>query len=371
MKPLAFAAIVTLCASPSFAQLGQLGKLKKQVEQIQKNWDATRISQQEEQDLGAQVSERIRQRYGVVQDPAVHKYVSLVGTVLAEASSRPKLPWTFVVLDTDAVNAFAAPGGYVHITRGALGLIKNEAELAGTLGHEITHITEKHTLEAIQKNKLIQAGTSGTLGERSALLEQLANRTYELVLENSFDRDDEQEADRVGATLANEVGYAPSGLATFLQKLSNRNSGATQKRGLFASHPEMQERIDRITRLIESARLTARATVQARYARYVSYDATPQAEIAVVEAGSAGLAEGSGGAKTPAPKTEEGKKGFGLGRLLKPGGAEKQSAQVTASGGARGVGDPERDAKGGSNPTIVIVRISAAEIAEFKKGIAG
>src|SRR5688572_208703 len=81
-----------------------------------------RMSEAEEQQLGANVSERIRSRYGVVQDANVHRYVALVGTALAINSSRPTLPWTFIVLDTDGVNAFAAPGGYVHITRGALAL---------------------------------------------------------------------------------------------------------------------------------------------------------------------------------------------------------------------------------------------------------
>ncbi|HWI18636.1 MAG TPA: M48 family metalloprotease, partial [Vicinamibacterales bacterium] len=105
----------------------------------------------EEQELGKLVSERIRERYGVVQDAKVHRYVSLVGLALAQGSTRPTLPWTFIVLDTDGVNAFAAPGGYVHITRGALALIKNEAELAGVLGHEVIHITEKHTIRSMQK----------------------------------------------------------------------------------------------------------------------------------------------------------------------------------------------------------------------------
>ncbi len=98
------------------------------------------------------MSEKIRARYGVVQDAAAHKYVSLVGDALAQVSSRPALPWRFVILDTDGVNAFAAPGGYVHITRGALALLKNESELAGVLGHEIIHVTEKHTVNAIQKS---------------------------------------------------------------------------------------------------------------------------------------------------------------------------------------------------------------------------
>ena len=116
------------------------------------------VTDAEEQQLGAAVSEQIRTRYGVVQDAAVHRYVALVGTALAQASTRPALPWTFIVLDTDGVNAFAAPGGFVHITRGALALIQNEAELAGVLGHEIIHVTEKHTIKSIQKSKAVQMG---------------------------------------------------------------------------------------------------------------------------------------------------------------------------------------------------------------------
>ena len=98
---------------------------------------------------GEQVSLQIRNTFGVFQDKEVTKYVTLVGTVLAQASSRPGLNWEFIVLDTDGVNAFAAPGGIVHITRGALGLAKTEAELAGVLGHEITarHREAHHRLD--------------------------------------------------------------------------------------------------------------------------------------------------------------------------------------------------------------------------------
>ena len=84
----------------------------------------------------------------------MHKYVALTGMTVASASTRPNLSWTFVVLDTDGVNAFAAPGGFVHVTRGALALIQNESELANVLGHEIGHITIKHTIKAIQKANL-------------------------------------------------------------------------------------------------------------------------------------------------------------------------------------------------------------------------
>src|SRR5688572_24710600 len=135
-------ALAAALAAPAFAgereQLGQIGGAVKRAQQFKE----LQITDAEEQELGASVSEKIRERYGVVQDAAVHRYVSLVGGVLGQASSRPNLPWTFVVLDTDAVNAFAAPGGFVHITRGALALIENEAELAGVLAHELIHITE-------------------------------------------------------------------------------------------------------------------------------------------------------------------------------------------------------------------------------------
>jgi predicted Zn-dependent protease len=94
--------------------------------QVAKKVADLNISDEQEHEIGAQVSQNIRQRYGVVQDAAVHKYVTLVGAALAVSSTRPNIDWQFIVLDTDGVNAFAAPGGFVHITRGALGLLKNE-----------------------------------------------------------------------------------------------------------------------------------------------------------------------------------------------------------------------------------------------------
>src|SRR5688572_32968577 len=100
---------------------------------------------------------------------------------MTQASSRPDLKWEFIVLDTDGVNAFATPGGLVHVTRGALGLIKNEAELAGVLGHEIAHVTAKHTVRSIQKNKLVSLGAGelgGSGGLTQAVLSRLAEAAY-------------------------------------------------------------------------------------------------------------------------------------------------------------------------------------------------
>src|SRR5688500_11246995 len=329
-----------------------------------------RMTDAEEQQLGANVSERIRTRYGVVQDAGVHLYVSLVGTVLAQGSSRPNLPWTFIVLDTDGVNAFAAPGGYVHITRGALALIKNEAELAGVLGHEIIHVTEKHTVRAIQKNQAVQMGAAETLSGSAALMDRVVAAVYENIVERGFGRSEENESDEQGVALANKIGYAPNGLVTFLTTLKDRNKESKEKRGLFASHPEMQERLDRITKNIAAKKLAASATLEARYAKNSTYKPGSITAIATVESGAAGLAGGNAKPeekKAEEKKAEEPKKGrFGLGKMLPSGGGEKKQAQVTASGGARGL-DPEKDAKGGSNPAIVAVKLSPADVAAFRK----
>ena len=350
---------------------GQLGQITKGVQVAQKANEVRDLAMTdaEEQELGTAVSERIRARYGVVQDANVHRYLALVGTALAQGSTRPALPWTFVVLDTDGVNAFAAPGGYVHITRGALALIKNEAELAGVLGHEIIHVTEKHTIKAIQKSKAVQMGAAETLSGSSSLMERAVTATYDNIVERGFGRAEENEADEMGVTLANKIGYAPNGLVGFLTTLKDRNKASTEKRGLFASHPEMQERLDRITKLIASKKLSATATVQPRYAKNITYKPVPVTAMATVDPGAAGLAGGDTKAaeKKEEPKAEEPKKkGFGLGRMMPGGGGEKKSAQVTASGGARGV-DPEKDSKGGSNPKVVPVKIVAADVAAFKK----
>ena len=370
MKRLVLAVlVVTAAAAPATAQIGGIGKglgIAKKANDVRE----LRMTDSEEQQLGANVSERIRTRYGVVQDANVHRYVSLVGTAMAVGSTRPTLPWTFIVLDTDGVNAFAAPGGYVHITRGALALIKSEAELAGVLGHEIIHITEKHTVRAIQKNQAVQMGAAETLSGSAALMDRVVTAVYDNIVERGFGRAEENESDEHGITLANRTGYAPNGLTGFLTTLKDRNKDAKEKRGLFASHPEMQERLDRITKLIAAKKLTATATLEARYTKTVTYKPVAVTAIATVDPGAAGLTGGDAKAeekKADEKKAEEPKKGrFGLSKMLPTGGGEKKQAQVTASGGARGV-DPEKDSKGGSNPKVVPVKLMAADIAAFKK----
>jgi predicted Zn-dependent protease len=349
---------VALAATPvaSAEQLGKLGGALKRANQVRD----VQMTDVEEAQLGAEVSQRIRARYGVVQNQAVHRYVALVGTALTQVSSRPGLAWKFIVLDTDAVNAFAAPGGFVHITKGALANLTSESELAGVLAHEIIHVSEKHTIRAIQKSKVVQIGADEKLS--GAVMNKLADEAYKVV-DQGFGRGDELESDEKGIVLANTVGYAPTGINGFLTMLMERNKATSteERNGLFASHPQTQERMDKMTRQIASAKLTSTATAAARYTSTITFKPVPISEIATIEAGSAGAA---GGGK---PAEEPKKKGIGgLASSLRPGGGEKKSAQVTGSGAARGAGQ-ESAAKGGANPAPVAVTVSPADVAAFKK----
>jgi predicted Zn-dependent protease len=364
-----------LAAAPASAQLGgALGKLNKAADTAEKA-KGLKISEADERKIGEQVSLQIRDTFGVYQDKEVTRYVTLLGTLLAQASSRPNLNWEFIVLDTDGVNAFAAPGGIIHVTRGALGLAKTEAELAGVLGHEITHITEKHTIESIQKSNMVgmgvdQAGKGGLAQEAIA---KIVEQAYKNVLNNKFDRNEELEADRLGVVLADKAGYAPAALSTLLTKIADRNKDQKEPNGMFASHPQLDDRIAKIKQAVTAQKLAATALVAARYTKTITFDAKPITAIALVADGSRGLAGGSGSTakKEDEKKDEKDTKKGGMfgGKLGLSKGSEAKSSQTVASAGARG-GVPDRDAVGGPNKSKVTVTVTPAEVAAFAKGIA-
>jgi len=363
------AVFATGVASPAAAQLGKLKTLGDKAVNAKAKYDDYNVSDAEEKELGEQVSAQLRERFGVMQDEKVTKYVTLVGTVLAQASTRPKIDWKFIVLDTDGVNAFAAPGGFVHVTRGLLGLIKNEAELAGVLGHEVTHITERHTIEAIKQGKLVNMtgdAAGGGSDLRKQFIAQMAAAAFTKIFEGQFSQKDENESDRIGTQIANKVGYAPSGIADVLKKIEARNGSRADRNGMFASHPAIKERIANNEKLIAAEKLSATGTGAARYKQNIPFDAKPITEIATSAEGAAGLAAGDKKKEEEKKPEEKKKSGFGLGAIT--GGKQQANTQQASSAGARG-GVPDRDAKGGSNPSPVVVKVSAAEVEAFKKGI--
>jgi predicted Zn-dependent protease len=369
------ALFVASTAAPASAQIGGILRGANKAIDAKNKIDDMNFTEKEERQIGEQVSSMLRSKYGVYQDKEVTKYVTLVGTTLALASEKPNLEWNFIVLDTDGVNAFAVPGGIVHVTRGLLGLLKTESELAGVLGHELTHVTKRHAIAFLQQSKGISMTTdlAGGGGTRDYFIAKLSEKLGHFFLDNEFKRQDEDQSDETGIRLANKVGYAPSGLAEGLKRIQARNTDRAEKNGLFASHPVIKDRIANADKLIAKEKLSATATGQARYAKTITFDAKGVGDIAMSVDGASGLASGDKkkeeDKKAEEKKDEPKKSRFGGLGSITGGNKQAQSSQQVASAGARG-GVPDRDAKGGSNSSLVTAQVTAAELDTFKKGIA-
>jgi predicted Zn-dependent protease len=371
--PLLALALGTIPADAQF----NLDKLKKAVEiatEVAEAVDDFTFTEAEEIELGLAISNRIRARYGVAQDREVTRYMSLVGATVAQKSGRPGIPWQWIVLDSNVVNAFAAPGGYVHVTRGALAVIDSEAELAGVLAHEAAHITRKHTLKALQKSmgmELAQNKASFTVG--SALFEAVADQAAKAVLAG-FGQSEELEADQVGIEIAARVGYQAAGLTNFLGTLNTLTSGSSSSSALFRSHPETDERIKKLDKTIRQDHLDGGVWLAERYAEHVTY------QVATASTGGPSVAGGRGVAGSnegDAPAEDEGAEedkedegGFSLAKLVNPFamGEEEESAEVTGAGAGRALGEEEREDEGGvKNTEIIEIQLTPAEIAAFQR----
>ena len=141
--------------------LGQFGGLKKYADKAQKVHEATKpMTVDEERELGREVSAKMIAAFHIFRNDALARYVNEVGATVAAQSERQDIQYHFAVLDSDEINAFSAPGGYVFITRAALKLCEDESELAGVLAHEVGHISGKHVVHMIEKDKRLSAGVN-------------------------------------------------------------------------------------------------------------------------------------------------------------------------------------------------------------------
>lgn len=208
------------------------------------------VSEEEELKLGREIAGRVLGAAPLVNDPALQAYVNRVGRWIAMQSERPGLPWRFGVINSGAVNAFAAPGGYVLVTRGLYDLLDNESELAGVLAHEIGHIVQRHHVTVMQKSAALSAGAQlAQRDNRSAILNNMIGTGAE-IFARGLDKSAEHEADAVGIVLAARAGYSPFGLIDVLHKLSVRNSADASLALLFKTHPLPGERLGRIGELL-------------------------------------------------------------------------------------------------------------------------
>ena len=356
---------IFLIGAPAF---GQLDLLKKAAD-VGAGLADLQISEAEEIELGEAISEKIRERYGVVQDRDETRYLSRVGLTVARQTDRPHLPYRFIILDSGSVNAFAVPGGIVHITRGALAVIGSEAELAGVLGHEVAHITQKHTIKAIKKDKSIDLASSASGLDDNLLMAKLADKATDMVLAG-YGREQEVNSDQAGVVFAARAGYSQEGLLRFLDTLKKRSSSGSG--GLFRSHPETDNRIKRVGKVIDKEHLDESIWLTARYDAEIDYEAGGAGTGGPAVDGARGAAGASDAESGGQEKPKKKKSRFGLGKLKKTfigGGDEQQTAEVTGAGAARGVGDEEDESQetGPKNPALVDVQISEAELRAFQE----
>ncbi|HZP60605.1 MAG TPA: M48 family metalloprotease [Opitutaceae bacterium] len=210
---------------------------------------AAGISLKEECSIGGSVAIEIVARFGGIwKDPDATRRVNLIGRSLARYCDRPELDFKFGILNSDTINAFSAPGGYVFITKGLYDLVgASDYELAGVLGHEITHVTQRHALKIIERGELLSgvSDLAAMKSEQWARYNDTVSSITNTLFEKGFDPKTEYEADRGGRALAVLTGYAPGGLRAALLALKNEAT-INKNRAIFSTHPPLQKRIDKL-----------------------------------------------------------------------------------------------------------------------------
>jgi predicted Zn-dependent protease len=260
-------AVLLLAGLPASAQfdIGRMLELgKKAVEVGAKVQEATKeYSVEEEIALGEGIASGFLGATKLHPDERLQRYVNRVGRWLASQTEKPDLPWTFGVIDTDTINAFAMPGGTVIVSHGLVRRLASESELAGVLAHEIAHVLRRHQISAIQSGAWGDVGKSVGAeiisqkvgrGDALGIKTQLANFGADLVRDGLFmkplDRGLEYEADRVGVVIATRAGYDPYGLVAVLSMLATVKPEESGISITFSTHPSPADRIAELEKVV-------------------------------------------------------------------------------------------------------------------------
>lgn len=208
------------------------------------------VSEDKANSLGEQGAKEIVQSVGVVDDGKASAFVARLGQELAQKSERPEGPWTFQLLDDPAVNAFALPGGHIFVTRGILAYLGSAAELAGVIGHEIGHVTAKHSMDQMSKQTLAQLGLGigGALSEDFAKIAPLGAAGMQLMF-LKYGRDDEYQSDELGVRYASRAGYDAREIPKVyeaLDRVSKSEGGGGAVPEWLSTHPNPGNRVERI-----------------------------------------------------------------------------------------------------------------------------
>ncbi len=207
------------------------------------------MSTQTEINMGQRVAIEVERQIPLVEDQALQNRIQKIGLSLAKVSERPDLPYTFKVLNSKEVNAFALPGGFVYVYKGLVDLMPSDDELAGVIGHEIGHIAKRHAIKDMEKGSGMNLLLMALLQGRGMILQGL---TMELLMA-SYSRNDEREADYLGFQHTTRAGYSPYAMLMGLEKLSKFDS--KYQPDLFSDHPESRERIALVKKYLADAHI--------------------------------------------------------------------------------------------------------------------
>ncbi len=234
--------------------------------------DFVLMSEAEEINLGRKYSQQMKKEMPAYADPRLAAYIEQIGQRVARVGDRPKLRFYFTLVDSTQVNAFALPGGYIYITRGLLAYLNSEAELAAVLGHEIGHVTARHSVR--QQSAATVTGLAGAILQASTGVQatgDLFNVIGKAVL-SGYGREQELEADRLGARYLARAGYDPQAMINVIGILKNQELFEKQRareegrearayHGVFASHPKNDQRLQEVVGEAKRLRISSKPRV--------------------------------------------------------------------------------------------------------------
>ncbi len=214
------------------------------------------FSESDELRMGQQTDQEIRLQFGIYDHPELNDYVKRIGQLIAAHSHRANLKHHFAVLDTPVVNAFAAPGGYIYLTRGIMAFISSEAELAAIIGHEIGHVAARHSMKKLSDALLLNLGIvfGSIVSKDFAKVAGLAGLGANLLL-LKYSRDDEYQADELGIVYCRKAGYNPQEVIAFFRKLQKMEKleGGVRIPNFLSTHPLSSKRIERCYQLLQES----------------------------------------------------------------------------------------------------------------------
>ncbi len=205
------------------------------------------IGWEEERAIGGSLALEVFRNFGgQYKNDKLQRYISLVGLSVAGVSDRADIPYHFAVLNSPTPNAFATPGGYIFVSSGLLKLVRNEAELAGILGHEVAHVAKRHALKTIERSKTLSGFsqlTTSILDSDPGVLDNIVKEMSSTLFTKGLDKNLEYEADKFGMDYAYRVGYNPGGLRDFMKVLGKSQESRSV---LLSTHPTPRDRYGKL-----------------------------------------------------------------------------------------------------------------------------